>query len=392
MIYKNFIDKQISQLGFGAMRLPLENGNINIKETEEMVDYAINNGVNYFDTAYSYLNGFSEIVMGDILNKYPRDKWNLATKYPGHQIAETYYPNEIFEDQLRKCKVDYFDYYLLHNVYENCIDVYKDPKWNIIDYFIKQKELDKIKHLGFSSHAHIDLFKKFLDEYGNIMEFCQIQLNYLDYSMQNAKEKYTLLAERNIPCIVMEPVRGGKLATIDENIFKKLKEVEPNWSPAEWAFRFLMNMPNNTVILSGMSNLEQMKENIEIFNNEKTFDHKKKELLLKLAEKMKKGLPCTSCSYCRQNCPAKLNIPMLLNIYNDLLFAQTFTVSMAIEALAENELPSACIKCGNCKQQCPQFIDIPQALEDFTNIIPTLTKWSDVCKQRELEAKKMKKK
>ena len=210
MITNKIHDKELSLLGFGAMRLPLnEDGSIDEKQVFEMVKYASEHGVNYYDTAYPYHQGNSEVVMGKALKQLPRESYCLATKYPGHQIASSYNPAEIFEIQLKKCDVEYFDYYLLHNVYENSIQVYTDSKWGIIDYFIKQKELGRIKHLGFSCHGSAELLKEFLDGYGDKMEFCQIQLNYLDWTLQDAKAKYELLTERNIPVWVMEPVRGG---------------------------------------------------------------------------------------------------------------------------------------------------------------------------------------
>ena len=181
MIYCEFQGKQLSQLGFGAMRLPTENGAIDEKQVEAMVDAAMAQGVNYFDTAWPYHGGLSEVVMGRVLAKYPRDSWYLANKYPGHQVAETYNPAAIFEEQLRKCGVEYFDFYLLHNVCESSLPVYLDPQWGIIDYFKEQKRLGRIKHLGFSSHGALNNLRQFLDIAGVDMEFCQIQLNYLDW-------------------------------------------------------------------------------------------------------------------------------------------------------------------------------------------------------------------
>ena len=190
MIIKSFKDKKLSLLGFGTMRLPMnEDGSIDEVQTREMVDYAIRHGVNYFDTAYPYHGGQSEIVIGKILKDYPREKFYLANKFPGHQIAESYDPKAIFEEQLEKCGVEYFDFYLLHNVYENSIETYMDPKWGILDYFKEQKRLGRIKHLGFSTHGSLETIKKFLDYCGDDMEFCQIQLNYLDWTLQNGKEK-----------------------------------------------------------------------------------------------------------------------------------------------------------------------------------------------------------
>lgn len=229
MIYSDFQDKTLSLLGFGTMRLPLNSdGTIDEVQVREMTRYCLEHGVNYFDTAYPYHNGDSERVIGRILSEYPRDSYYLATKYPGHQILSTgYNPAEIFEEQLAKCGVDYFDFYLLHNVYEKSMETYLDPQWGIIDYFKEQKRLGRIRHLGFSTHAQTKCLKEFLDICGDAMEFCQIQLNYLDWTLQDAKAKYELLTEQGIPVWVMEPVRGGRLAKLSDVNEASLKELRP---------------------------------------------------------------------------------------------------------------------------------------------------------------------
>ena len=173
MLYKRFLDREVSALGFGMMRLPMKDGEVDREQTEAMIDYAVTHGVNYFDTAYPYHGGVSELLAGEFLSKYPRESYCLATKFPGHQLSSSYDTREIFEEQLSKCRTEYFDYYLLHNVNENSIDVYRDKKWNIINEFVKLRKEGKIRHLGFSSHGGYDLLKSFLDEYGKCMEFCR---------------------------------------------------------------------------------------------------------------------------------------------------------------------------------------------------------------------------
>ncbi len=271
MLYNDFQDLKLSALGFGTMRLPLNpDGSIDEAQTVEMTRYAIAHGVNYFDTAYPYHGGLSEVVIGKALAEFPRESFYLATKYPGHQIAERYDPAEIFEEQLQKCGVDYFDFYLLHNIYEKSIDTYLDPRWGIVDYFLEQKRLGRIRHLGFSSHGSPALLRRFLNAYGEHMEFCQIQLNYLDWTLQDAKTKYELLTERNIPVWVMEPVRGGKLAQLPEAEAEKLKALRPEESVVAWCFRWLQGLPNVTMTLSGMSSMAQMAENIAVYETAQT--------------------------------------------------------------------------------------------------------------------------
>lgn len=392
MIYNTFQNKELSLLGFGAMRLPTTpDGNIDEIQVKEMTHYAIKHGVNYFDTAYPYHNGDSERVLGRILSEYPRDSFYLATKYPGHQILSAgYNPAEIFENQLHKCGVDYFDFYLLHNVYEKSFETYLNPKWGIIDYFKEQKKLGRIKHLGFSSHAQTKCLKEFLDICGEDMEFCQIQLNYLDWTLQDAKAKYELLTERGIPVWVMEPVRGGRLANLDETTETTLRMHRPDESVASWSFRFLQELPNVKMILSGMSNMSQMQDNIKTFSELKKLSKEENLLLLDIAESMKNSVPCTACRYCCEGCPMGLDIPMLLSTYNELRFSPNVNTAMRIEFMDENKKPSACINCGKCVAICPQNIDIPTAMKDLTEQLSKLPSWVEICRQREAAAAKNK--
>ena len=386
----SFKNIQLSRLGFGMMRLPLlPDGKIDEITVENMIRYAIDNGVNYFDTAYPYHSGLSELIAGKILNKFPRNTWYLADKYPGHQYSDHYDPAAIFEEQLKKCQVDYFDFYLLHNVCESCIEVYRDKKWGIIDYFIQQKKLGRIHHLGFSSHADYPMLKEFLDDYGDQMEFCQIQLNYLDWILQKAQLRYQLLKERNIPVWVMEPLRGGKLARLSETDQTALKQLRPDESCASWAFRWLQSLDNIGVILSGMSSEDQMKDNIHTFSANKPLLENEKNILNQIANSMLNMVPCTACRYCCDGCPRQLDIPMLLNSLNDARFASNFTVPMRLEALPEDKLPSACIGCGACTHICPQHIDIPARMKEFSELIPKLPSWKKICVERAEAAKKL---
>ena len=390
MQYNDFQDLSLSRLGFGTMRLPTKEGAIDTDLTTQMIDYALEHGINYFDTAYPYMGSKSEIVVGQALARHPREKFFLADKFPGHQIAETYYPEEIFEEQLQKCKVDYFDFYLLHNIYENSFFVYTDPQWHIIPYFIEQKKKGRIRHLGFSCHANIETLRKFLDLYGDVMEFCQIQLNYLDWTLQKAKAKYDLLTERGIPVWVMEPVRGGKLANLPEEDRQKLAAIRPDESAAAWAFRWLTSLPNVKMILSGMSNLPQMEDNVKTFSTDKPLNNNEIQMLFDIAEKMKDSVPCTACRYCCDGCPMQLDIPMLMQSYNDLHFATSLTPVMQIEALPEEKRPSACIACGACASACPQKIDIPDIMAKLSDLYSKQPSWASMCKERAEEAKRAK--
>lgn len=391
MITHDFADLKLSALGFGTMRLPLmskeKGAPIDEAQVREMVKYAMDNGVNYFDTAYPYHGGESERVIGRVLKDYPRDSFYLATKYPGHQVADSYDPKAVFEKQLEKCGVEYFDFYLLHNVCETSLPVYLDPRWGIIDYFVEQKNRGRIKHLGFSSHGRVDNLREFLDLHGDKMEFCQIQLNYLDWTLQDAKSKYELLCERNIPVWVMEPVRGGKLASLLEPVEKRLKELRPDESIAAWAMRYLQTLPAVKMVLSGMSNMEQMKDNVKTFSTHKPLDASELELVYAIAEGMKNSLPCTGCRYCCDDCPMGLDIPVILGYYNEMRFANSFAVGMGIDAMPKEKQPCACIGCGNCQKSCPQKIDIPKAMSDFAAALEKVPHWEDICRERAKEQK-----
>lgn len=389
MITTKFQEDELSLLGFGAMRLPEKDGEIDVAQVEKMVAYAMEHGVNYFDTAWPYHAGYSEIVMGKVLSKYPRESYRLATKYPGHQIADHYDPADIFEKQLKKCGVEYFDYYLLHNVTELSIDTYLDPKWGIVDYFKEQKRLGRIKHLGFSSHGRIPTMERFLNAVGDSMEFCQIQLNYLDWTLQDAKGKVELLKKRNIPVWVMEPVRGGKLANLNEAQSARLKALRPEESIAAWGFRFLQGIDNVQMVLSGMSNEAQMIDNVKTFTGRKPLNEEETAAVLAIAEEIKNAVPCTACRYCCDGCPMGLDIPLMMRICSELRVANSLNSAMILETFPEDKLPTACLHCGLCTQICPQNIPIPDIMQELSDKLETMPKWSDICRQRAEEAKRM---
>lgn len=371
MIYKDFQGMKLSALGMGTMRLPVVDGNdaqVDEKAAMDMVDYAMEQGVNYYDTAWGYHDGNSELVIGKALGKYPRDSYYLATKFPGYDLSNMDKVEAIFEKQLEKCGVSYFDFYLFHNVCEMNIDAYLDPKYGIYDYLMKQKKNGRIRHLGFSAHGSYDVMKRFLEAYGKDMEFCQIQLNYLDWNFQDAKAKVELLKEYGLPVWVMEPLRGGKLASLAPADEEKLKKLRPQEEIPAWAFRFLQSIPGVTVTLSGMSDMEQLKANIRTYEEEKPLDGQEMETLLAIADGMvgKIALPCTACHYCVSHCPQGLDIPSLLALYNEHCFTEGgFIAPMAMMAIPEDKRPDACIGCRSCEAVCPQQIKISEAMADF---------------------------
>lgn len=372
MIYKQFQDIRLSALGLGAMRLPvLEGKDAQIDEpaAQEMVDYAMEYGVNYYDTAWGYHSGQSELALGRALARYPRESFYLATKFPGYDLNNMGRVEEIFEAQLKKCQVDYFDFYLFHNVCEMNIDAYLDPQYGIDAYLTAQKANGCIRHLGFSAHGSVPVIRRFLEAYGDHIEFCQLQINYLDWTFQDARAKVELLKEYNIPVWVMEPLRGGRLAKLGESHTRRLNALRPDEATPAWAFRFLQTIPEVTMILSGMSNMAQLQDNVHTFETEKPLAEGELSELMEIADEIlgRKALPCTACRYCTDHCPQGLDIPGLIGLYNEHNFTEGgFIAPMALTAYPEEKKPSACVGCRSCEAVCPQQIKISEVMKDFT--------------------------
>ncbi len=388
MVFKQFQDLQLSSLGFGTMRLPLlpdGTGDIDQEELDRMVDAAIAAGVNYFDTAYPYHDGKSEKAIGKSLVRYPREKWYLADKFPGHQnvhgVTELQ-PEAVFEEQLIRCGVDYFDFYLIHNVNENSMQYYCNPEKHCIDYFLEQRAKGRIHHLGFSCHAGPDALKQFVGQYGKDLEFCQIQLNYVDWKLQDAKKKCEILKEAELPIWVMEPVRGGKLAAFTEEQEAAMRALRPDESIAAWAFRWLQTVPKPTMVLSGMSNLAQMEDNLQTFSSEKPLSSEEQRLLEKIAEGMQGTIPCTACRYCCKGCPVGLNIPMIMSLANEMQVSRSMNLLMRYSALGDGKRASDCIGCGQCREACPQKIDVPTEMAKLAEEVAKQKSWEEICRER----------
>lgn len=372
MIYKDFKGLKLSALGMGCMRLPSspdDYSKIDVDATRKMLALAFEQGVNYFDTAWGYHDGNSETVMGELLKEYPRESFYLASKFPGYDLANMNKIEEIFNRQLEKCGVEYFDFYLFHNLCELNVDYYLDAKYGLYDFLTKMRDKGRIRHLGFSTHGSLDTVKRFLDAYGKDMEFCQIQLNWLDWKLQNAKAKVELLNSLNIPIWVMEPVRGGKLAAIEPAYASELDALRPGVSAPEWAFRFVQSVPGVTVTLSGMSNLDQLTQNINTFKTESPLSKDERATLFGIADKMtaRTTLPCTGCRYCTAHCPMGLNIPWMIELYNEHSYSGGgFLAPMVMKSQPEEKRPSACIGCRACEAVCPQNIKISEMMADFS--------------------------
>lgn len=363
MKYRSFRDTgiEISLLGVGCMRFPRLEGTemIDAEKAEAIIDYAYANGVNYYDTAYIYNAGDSERVTGKALSKYPRDSYMLATKMPGHKCKCEQDVYDLFNEQLERCGVEYFDFYLCHNVCEDSYDTF------VNDYMLKAldniREQGKIRFLGFSSHAAPELLEKFARL--RYWDFAQIQLNYLDWTYQNAKRQYEILTELDIPVVVMEPVRGGKLAAFSPEIDERFARHSPDKSIASWALRWVADHENVLTVLSGMSDVDQVVDNIKTMSNPEPITEQEQAIIDFAVEKLllKTQLPCTGCRYCI-DCPEGIDIPEVLSVYNSYMLSHSPFDLMDLLAMPEGKRPGDCVECRACVELCPQGIDVPKAM------------------------------
>lgn len=366
MIYKNFKDIKLSSLGLGNMRLPVKEGSqndIDYEKAFKVIDSSLESGITYFDTAHVYNNGDSERCLGECMKRHDRNSFYLATKY--NIDAEPDY-EKTFNAQLERLQTDHIDFYLIHCVLDHNADKY--VKSGAIEFFKKKKEEGVITYLGFSSHASTATLEKFADL--EAWDFAQIQLNYYDWYFGNAKSEYEALHSRNIPIVVMEPVRGGRLSKLCDSAEKLLNEAHPDWSISSWALRFVNSLPGIQVILSGMSTPEQVEDNIKTFSDGYEFTSEDHEILKKAADLFKSYLvvPCTGCRYCTENCPMKINIPEFLKVLNSYKTDGPWALNR-LKSIDSEGLPTDCIGCGGCVAHCPQSINIPYRMEELAELM-----------------------
>lgn len=361
---KPFKDTELSRLGLGTMRLPVKtilkreaNPMIDYKKAGELVDYAIAHGINYFDTAYMYHAGKSEKFIGSALSKYPRESYYLVDKLPIWMCLKPSDMEKIFNNQLERTGADYFDNYLLHSLDGN--NYAKCEKYGAYDFLKSKQSEGKIKNIGFSFHGSIEDLKYIVAS--QHWDFAQIQLNYLDWKNQNAKEQYEILTEAGIPVIVMEPVRGGKLAEVSPEIQEMFQKARPGKTPASWAISFAASLPNVVTVLSGMNSLEQMKDNIETLTDFTPFGKYENNICFNAAAVMNKKdiIPCTGCDYCA-DCPKGIKISTIFSYYNQYKSDEINSdeAKKLYLGLPQSDRAESCISCGKCKSHCPQQIDI----------------------------------
>lgn len=367
--------QEISLLGFGCMRFPVidgEDNKIDYEKSTEMIDFAYNNGVNYFDTAYGYHGGESEKFVGVALKRYPRESFFLASKMPPWFVKEKDDVDRIFNDQLNKCQVEYFDFYLEHALNDENYD--KLESYDTYNYLIEKKKEGKIRNLGFSFHGSLECLERILADHE--WDFVQLQYNYLDTATGNAQKEYEIIKKYNLPLIVMEPVRGGSLADLCEEANALLKNAEPEKSIASWAIRFAASNENILTVLSGMSNAEQVEDNIKTMTDFKPLNDNETAILSEATKIFKEyfSIPCTKCRYCTKDCPQGIDIPEMLNIWGKYRLekdAEDFI--KRYNKVEEDQRADKCISCRLCESFCPQSIEIADYMSKITDLYNELS-------------------
>ena len=354
----------VSLLGYGLMRLPLKDrrnqSEIDKEKAQELIDRAMAGGVNYYDTAWVYHQGMSERFAGEALKKYPRESYNLADKMPVWEVKSLDDAKRIFQEQLDRCQTEYFDFYLLHSLNGGAWPNVRDL--GALEYARQMKKEGKVKNLGFSFHGDNKDLAVIADEGG--WDFAQIQLNYFDWD-DYSREQYEILTSHNIPVVVMEPLKGGELANLQPKTLEMLTNARPNTTAAQWAFEFIASLPNVLTILSGMTYMEHVEENLKTFSPIEPLGEEGKELLVKVKEFMKEEgkIPCTTCRYCTP-CPAGVAIPDIFKMYNNYRSSLVKWMSQReYFQLEKGSRADACVECGACLKKCPQKINIPEELK-----------------------------
>lgn len=362
---KHYFEKlgvELPNLGFGCMRFPIKDNKINFEESKELIHHAMRNGLNYFDTAYLYHEGESESFLGKVLPDFPRESYFISTKLPIWKIENEGDAEKYFNEQLNKLNVDYVDFYHLHAMNEERIKIME--KFNLYDFVAKKKAEGKIKYIGFSFHDTNEVLQKLISAYD--WDFVQLQINYWDYAEYDAKKAYEIVEKHNIPCIVMEPVRGGFLASFAPHAEKHMKDFAPDQSLASWALRWVASLPNVAIALSGMSNQEQLNDNLNTFNDFKPITNEELKIIDEVIEDLRKikPVPCTGCRYC-MDCSFGVDIPNVFEIYNNYKKSENKDIAKRSYFLFTEEKQRAhnCQKCLDCLPKCPQGINIPEELE-----------------------------
>lgn len=356
------LGKEISRLGYGGMRFPKNGDEVDMDAAVQLLRKAYEMGINYFDTAMVYHKGESEKIFGKAFEPYPRDSYLIADKMSIWLCSDEEDMKARFYNQLKTLKTDYIDFYLVHSLNRNHYKKVKDL--HCVEFLQQMKQEGKIKHLGFSFHDTYQVFTQILNDY--TWDFVQIQLNYLDWHNQGAEQLYRELERCNLPVMVMEPVRGGYLATIDSERAKPFLELEPQRSIASWAIRWVESLPQVAVVLSGMSDLQQLEDNVATMTNFEPMNEQELAAIDRVVEEIRKvnEIPCTGCRYC-MDCPMGVDIPEIFSIYSQYkIFGKEKAFVEDYEEVVEHGNGAEhCVRCMACTTKCPQMIAIPDKLE-----------------------------
>lgn len=369
----------MKKLGFGLMRLPTtdpkDQKSIDMPQLERMVDTFLERGYTYFDTAYMYHDHQSEIAIREALVKrHLRDSFTLTTKLPTMFLKEEGDQERIFEEQRQKCGVEFFDYYLLHNL--NTANYATAERLGSFEFLKRLREEGKIRHIAFSFHDKADVLETILAAHPEV-EFVQLQINYLDWESQRVQSRlcYETVMRHGKQVIVMEPVKGGALAKIPDEGEALLKAADPGASVASWAVRFAASLPNVHVVLSGMSNIAQLEDNTGFMSDFKPLTEEERQMLMKCADIINNytAVPCTACRYCTEGCPMGIDIPEIFAMYNKSAKAKLLRAwsdpgkESYDEFIRDHAKASDCVQCGQCEGACPQHIGVIKALRDVAN-------------------------
>ena len=368
------IKEKIGKLGFGLMRLPMNGEEVDIEQTKQMVDLFLENGFTYFDTAYGYINGKSEeAAKTAIVDRYPRDKFQLATKLPAWAGPKTEKEaKDMFWTSLKRTGVDYFDFYLLHNLGGKRTKFFDD--FGIWDFVLEQKAQGRIKHIGFSMHAKADYLDELLTKHPE-MEFVQLQINYADWDSATveAGKCYEVARKHGKPVVIMEPVKGGALANLPEPVAKVFDAANANASYSSWAIRYAASLEGVLTVLSGMSTLDQVKDNVSYMRDFKPLTNEEKAVVVNAQAELAKipTIPCTDCQYCVEGCPQNIPIPGVFSAMNSYkIFADIKRSKGSYTFATRNSgKASECVECGACEGVCPQSIEIIKELKDCASVL-----------------------
>lgn len=361
-----------SKLGFGLMRLPKDKqGQIKLDEVQRMVDSYMERGFNYFDTAYVY-EGSEDAIRQTLVEKYPRDVYTLADKLPAWKLTCQEDVERIFQESLKRTGVDYFDFYLLHSVEKSHYPTYE--KYQCFDFIQEMKKQGKIKYMGFSFHDDADFLDKVLTEHPEI-DFVQLQLNYLDWEngVIQSRRNYEVARKHHKPIIVMEPIKGGTLASFSDDIKKIYKDYAPQKSIASWALRYVASLDGVMTILSGMSNAQQMNDNLDTMTHFEKINNEEAKLIKQVTDQVLSypTIPCTKCRYCTPGCPMHIQIPDLFTAYNSAkMYGENrrYDTYYKDHSTGDYQPAKACIACGQCESVCPQHLEIISLLKEVSEV------------------------